>query len=101
MSDFEAIALERRGAAATIKLNRPQALNAWNTQLGVELKAAVEQVAADDAVRAVCITGEGRAFSSGADLRDLTGSRQTDDGKIDVETVLTERYHPIITGIRR
>ena len=63
----------RRTGAATIELNRPQVLNAWNAQLGADLRAAVEQVAADDAVRAVLITGAGRAFSSGADLRDMSG----------------------------
>src|SRR5688500_4346387 len=69
---YETLELERRGAAAIIRLARPQALNAWNTQLGDELLDAVRSVAADDGVRAVCVTGAGRAFSSGSDLRDLT-----------------------------
>jgi len=95
------IELERRGDAATIRLNRPDALNAWNRQLGIELLAAVDEVAADTTVRAVCITGAGRAFSAGADLKDLGAGRdRTADGHVDVRTTLTERYHPIITGIR-
>jgi 2-(1,2-epoxy-1,2-dihydrophenyl)acetyl-CoA isomerase len=101
MADYEAIKLERRGAAATITLNRPDSLNAWNGPLGEELLAAVGEVTADDEVRAVCITGAGRAFSAGADLRDLTGRAPNADGHVDVQTVLLERYHPIITGIRR
>src|SRR5690242_11225933 len=102
MSDYETIAVHRRDGAATIELNRPEALNAWNKQFGIDLGAAVAEVADDDSVRAVCITGAGRAFSSGADLKDL-GSRDevTDNGRPDVYRVLTERYHPIITGIRR
>jgi 2-(1,2-epoxy-1,2-dihydrophenyl)acetyl-CoA isomerase len=88
--------------AATITLNRPDALNAWNDQLGIELLQAVEAAATDDAVRAVVIRGAGRAFSSGADLRDIA-SRQdnrTAAGHPDVGSMLRDRYHPIITGIR-
>ena len=93
--------LRRDGAAATIELNRPEALNAWNGQLGHDLLAAVREVADDDDVRAVVITGAGRAFSSGADLKDLSGREQrTPEGHVDVRGVLTARYHPIITGIR-
>jgi 2-(1,2-epoxy-1,2-dihydrophenyl)acetyl-CoA isomerase len=101
MPDFETINLHRRGHAATIELNRPEAMNAWNRQLGLDLRAAVEQVAGDDDVRAVCITGAGRAFSSGADLKDLTSRQEaTPEGRPDVYRVLTERYHPIIARIR-
>jgi 2-(1,2-epoxy-1,2-dihydrophenyl)acetyl-CoA isomerase len=97
----QTVELERRGAAAIIRLNRPEALNAWNHQLGIELLDAVRSVADDDAVRAVCVTGSGRAFSSGADLRDLTARGVTEDGQIDVETTLTTTYHPILTTLRR
>ena len=98
---YETVELERRGAAALIRLNRPDALNAWNHQLGIELLDAVGSVAADDEVRAVCVTGSGRAFSSGADLRDLTARDRTADGQIDVQTTLTTIYHPILTTLRR
>jgi 2-(1,2-epoxy-1,2-dihydrophenyl)acetyl-CoA isomerase len=102
MSDYETVNVHRRGGAAMIELNRPDALNAWNKQLGLDLRAAVEEVAADDSVRAVCLTGAGRAFSSGADLKDLSGREElTPNGRPDVYKVLTERYHPILTGIRR
>ncbi len=101
MADLETVNLRRDGAAATIELNRPETLNAWNAQLGHDLLAAVSEVAEDDGVRAVVITGAGRAFSAGADLRDLTGREErTPEGHPDVRTVLTERYHPIITTIR-
>jgi 2-(1,2-epoxy-1,2-dihydrophenyl)acetyl-CoA isomerase len=93
--------LHRDGAAATIELNRPEALNAWNGALGDELFEAVRAVADDDGVRAVVVTGAGRAFSSGADLRDLTGREdRTPEGHVNVRRVLDERYHPIITTIR-
>jgi 2-(1,2-epoxy-1,2-dihydrophenyl)acetyl-CoA isomerase len=101
MADLETVNLRRDGAAATIELNRPETLNAWNAQLGHDLLAAVSEAAEDDGVRAVVITGAGRAFSAGADLRDLTGREErTPGGHPDVRAVLTERYHPIITTIR-
>jgi 2-(1,2-epoxy-1,2-dihydrophenyl)acetyl-CoA isomerase len=101
MPDLETVNVHRRGHAATIELNRPESMNAWNRQLGLDLLAAVQQVAGDDDVRAVCITGAGRAFSSGADLKDLSSREEvTPNGRPDVYKVLTERYHPIITGIR-
>ena len=85
---------------ATVELNRPAALNAWNKQLGLDLLAALRDVSADDAVRAVLLTGAGRAFSSGADLKDVSGGQTTPSGRPDVYTTLTERYHPIMHAIR-
>ena len=86
-------------AALRIELNRPDRMNAWDKQLGLDLLAAVELAAGDPSIRAVTITGAGRAFSSGADLR--AGFDPRPDGRPDVGTALRERYHPIITGIRR
>ena len=93
------VVLDRRGAELRITLNRPDSLNAWDKQLGIDLLAAVQEAADDDAARAVVITGAGRAFSSSADLK--AGFDPTPEGHPDVGTVLRERYHPIITGIRR
>ena len=102
MHDLETVLVRRDGAAATIVLNRPQALNAWNGQLGVDLLAAVTRVADDPGVRAVMLTGAGRAFSSGADLRHFGAEENlASDGHPDVARILSERYHPIITGIRQ
>ncbi len=98
---YETVNLHRRGGVAVIELNRPETMNAWNRQLGLDLLAAVERVAADDEIRAVCITGSGRGFSSGADLKDMGGNDdRTPEGHPDVRSTLTQRYHPIITGLR-
>jgi 2-(1,2-epoxy-1,2-dihydrophenyl)acetyl-CoA isomerase len=97
----QTVNLHRDGGAATIELNRPEALNAWNGALGDELLDAVRSVAEDDDVRAVVITGAGRAFSSGADLKDLQARVDlTPEGRPDVRKALAERYHPIITTVR-
>jgi 2-(1,2-epoxy-1,2-dihydrophenyl)acetyl-CoA isomerase len=103
---FETVNLTIEGGAAVIELNRPDALNAWNRQLGEDLKAAVEQAGGDDSVRAVMVTGAGRAFSSGADLkeqrdRNEDGSDEGDgDGVPDLSARLREIYHPILIGLR-
>jgi 2-(1,2-epoxy-1,2-dihydrophenyl)acetyl-CoA isomerase len=98
---YETVNVLRSDGAAKVELNRPGSLNAWNQQFGLDLGGAIESVAADDEVRAVVITGAGRGFSSGADLKGMgEGHPQTPDGRPDVQKVLTERYHPIIVGIR-
>lgn len=100
MSDYETISVVRTGSAATIVLDRPDSMNSWNQQLGIDLRAAVAAVGADDEVRVVGLTGAGRAFSSGADLRALEESGQTPSGAPDVHRLLTEHYNPIIEQVR-
>jgi len=58
---------------ATVTLNRPDRLNAWTRHMEGELRQAMEQAAADDAVRAIVITGAGRGFCAGADMNLLSG----------------------------
>jgi 2-(1,2-epoxy-1,2-dihydrophenyl)acetyl-CoA isomerase len=84
---------------ARVELNRPEALNAWNAQFGEDLLAALRGASEDEAVRAVVLTGCGRAFSSGADLKDIS-TDTTPEGRPDVYKTLTERYHPIMRAIR-
>jgi len=96
---WETVVLLRRDGAARIELNRPETMNAWDRQFGEDLLDAVQAVAADPGVRAVEIGGAGRGFSSGADLK--AGFDPTPEGHPDVRSALRERYHPIITGIRR
>ena len=72
--DFETVLYEVADGVATVTLNRPEVMNAWNSVLGDELGVALATAEADDEVRAVVITGAGRAFCAGADLSRGDGS---------------------------
>jgi enoyl-CoA hydratase/carnithine racemase len=79
MDDTERdILYERRGSVAIMTLNRPRVLNAFRQSTQERLVNLLDQAAADDAVRTVILTGAGRAFSSGIDLKEL-GERLDDD----------------------
>jgi 2-(1,2-epoxy-1,2-dihydrophenyl)acetyl-CoA isomerase len=110
VASHETVDLTTDGPAARILLNRPEALNAWNEQFGRDLLDAVTTVSADDSIRAVLITGAGRGFSSGADLKEQRNARADDNTTrempdsgvpdLDLDSRLKEVYHPIITGLR-
>ena len=68
--DFECIVYEKGDGIATIKLNRPKVLNAMNKQLWLDFQVALEDVKNDPEIKVLIVTGEGRAFSTGADLKD-------------------------------
>ena len=90
---------EQAGGVGRLILNRPETLNAWTGEFGSELKQVIEVEAAQDSVRCVLITGAGRGFSSGADLK--AGFDPAEDGMPDIRKELHEIYHPAIAGIRR
>ena len=71
----------RAPGAVKIELNRPDRLNAWSKELSADLLKVLTEVAADDQVRAVMLTGAGRAFCSGADLKDGLSAARNDDGQ--------------------
>lgn len=75
MSSFEAIAVDREAEVAVVRLDRPGQMNALNAQLVRELASVVEELDGDDAVRVVVITGDERAFSAGADLKEAPPPR--------------------------
>jgi 2-(1,2-epoxy-1,2-dihydrophenyl)acetyl-CoA isomerase len=97
---YETIIWERTGGVGRLTLNRPETLNAWTPQLGIELRTIIERDAADESVRAVVVTGAGRGFSSGADLK-AGFDPAPDDGMPDVYKELHDVYHPAIAGLRR
>jgi 2-(1,2-epoxy-1,2-dihydrophenyl)acetyl-CoA isomerase len=86
--------------AATIELNRPHRMNAWIPQLAQDLLAALRQATEQESVRAVLLTGAGRAFSSGADLKEGGAGELGPNGRPDVYKTLTELYHPVMRAIR-
>jgi 2-(1,2-epoxy-1,2-dihydrophenyl)acetyl-CoA isomerase len=97
---YETVQWEVEDGVGRITLNRPETLNAWNTQFGLDLRDVVTKDAQDDEVRALLITGAGRGFSSGADLKDEGPGELADDGMPNVRKRLTELYHPILLGLR-
>ena len=76
----------------TITLNRPEVLNSFNEPMAEALASALRTAADDEAVRAVLLTGAGRAFCAGQDLAAVTG---------DLGDMVRRQYNPIIRGIRK
>ena len=85
-------------SVAHIVLHRPEALNAWTPSMGRELLDAVRRASADPAVRSVVVTGAGRAFCAGADVKNPRET--TPDGDPDLSSRLREIYNPITAAIR-
>jgi 2-(1,2-epoxy-1,2-dihydrophenyl)acetyl-CoA isomerase len=96
---YETVIWEQSGGVGRLTLNRPDTLNAWTAQFGADMKQVIEGEAADASVRAVLVTGAGRGFSSGADLK--AGFEPAEDGMPDIKKELHDLYHPVIAGVRR
>ncbi|MBS1537638.1 MAG: enoyl-CoA hydratase/isomerase family protein [Bacteroidetes bacterium] len=80
----------------TITMNRPDVFNACNEELTLELQSAFGNAVTDESVRCVVLTGAGKAFCSGQDLKDAP----TGGGKRSLQDSLERRYNPIIRAIR-
>jgi 2-(1,2-epoxy-1,2-dihydrophenyl)acetyl-CoA isomerase len=100
MSEDKTILWEVADGIGRVTLNRPDRLNAWIPDFGRELRDLFEGPALEDDVRAVLITGAGRGFSSGADLK-AGFDADPDDGGPNVRGELHNVYHPAIVAIRR
>lgn len=83
----------------TLRLNRPDALNAFDRSLQRELAEALRAAERDAAVRAIVITGAGRAFCAGQDLRDLE-SRRGPGGQIALGDLLRQTYNPLVKRLQ-
>jgi 2-(1,2-epoxy-1,2-dihydrophenyl)acetyl-CoA isomerase len=97
--NFETVIYDLNGAVATIRMNRPDALNALSLQLGRDLKSAVDRTQSDGA-RAVILTGSGRAFCAGGDLREMQAIGQA-EGRIEafLDSPL-KALHEVVRAIR-
>lgn len=98
MSDHPSLHLHRDGPVLTIELARPDTLNALSVPFAEELRDAF-RMAEDPGVRAVVLTAQGRAFSSGADLKTLPGAMLA-SGRPDVSESLRTTFNPLVLQIR-
>jgi 2-(1,2-epoxy-1,2-dihydrophenyl)acetyl-CoA isomerase len=95
--DFETVQIEIKDGVGRLTLNRPESLNAFNEKATSEIQSALKNFAKDENIRCVVITGSGRAFSAGQDLKEVTPDTSFSDS-------LKRRYNPIImliTGMQK
>lgn len=93
---MSSILINITGGIATISLNRPEVFNSFNREMALEMQSALDKCASDESVRAIVITGTGKAFCAGQDLKEVT----TPELMPGFRKILEEHYNPIITRIR-
>lgn len=92
---MEFVTLTNSDALAEVKLNRPDKYNCFNRQMALELQQALDECQKDPEVRAVYLTGVGKAFCSGQDLQEVTA-----EDAPSFSTILSEHFNPIIIRLR-
>ncbi|MGE0152693.1 MAG: enoyl-CoA hydratase-related protein [Reyranellaceae bacterium] len=95
---YQTLQFEAGNGLATVTLNRPERLNAFNRQLLVDLRDAWARIADDAGIRAVLLTGAGRGFCAGADL--AAAAQEQSAGPRDAGAILEEFYNPMILKMR-
>ena len=90
---FDTVKLTQNGLVAKIELSRPDALNSFNRQMRRELLLALQAVNEDEQIRAVIVSGAGKGFSTGADLKETLPEGQT------VQQRLEQEYKPCLVEI--
>jgi 2-(1,2-epoxy-1,2-dihydrophenyl)acetyl-CoA isomerase len=97
------VRIEHSGAVRTLTLNRPQALNSFTTAMHEELRAALDQAAADRSVRCLVITGAGRGFCAGQDLGDPAIAPSLEPGAEpkDIGGLIERCYRPLALRVRQ
>lgn len=95
MEGFSCIEYTVEGGVATIMLNRPDVFNAFNDDQSYELQDALKQAKRDKQVRVIVLTGAGKAFCSGQDLKAIAGAKNRS-----LRDSLDKRYNPIIKAMR-
>ncbi|MBI2761802.1 MAG: enoyl-CoA hydratase/isomerase family protein [Chloroflexi bacterium] len=96
------VLFERRGRVGLVTLNRPERLNAWSAEMAATVRSSIEECNADDGIGAVVITGAGRGFCSGADLRrDRSADQQAPRPRGEEEPLpfFLQRSKPLIAAI--
>jgi 2-(1,2-epoxy-1,2-dihydrophenyl)acetyl-CoA isomerase len=92
---YQTLLISTSDNVLSIALHRPEVYNACNAQMATELQAALSDAAVDDTVRCIVLTGQGKAFCSGQDLKELNDPRS-----IDFTATVRARYIPIISAMR-
>lgn len=96
---FQHILFEARDGVARLTLNRPDALNSLTDAMHIELRAALDQVQADPAIRVLVLSGAGRGFCAGQDLADP--GMQAVDGKLpDLGDIVERNYKPLVLRLQ-
>ena len=95
----EFIVVEKIGGVSKVTLNRPEVLNSFNAQMAREVQGALDDARADKTIRAVLLTGAGRAFCAGQDLSEVPAP--TADAVIDLGATVRAIYNPVIKSIRK
>lgn len=92
----ESVLYHQTDGVATLTLNRPEAMNSLTVEMKLALREAVERAASDTTVRAVVLTGAGRAFCAGQDLREHAETLAAGKG---LDGTVRDHYNPIILGL--
>lgn len=92
---MESIVVDQQGGTVYLKLNRPAVFNSFNREMALSLQKHLDACAKDDLIRAIVITGEGKAFCAGQDLAEAI-----DPNGPELSKIVSEHYNPIITKLR-
>lgn len=92
---MKSILFEKIGNVAKITLNRPQVYNSFNREMALALQSCLDDCWNDEEIRAIYLTGEGKAFCAGQDLQEVSG-----ENAIALATILQEHYNPIVERLR-
>jgi 2-(1,2-epoxy-1,2-dihydrophenyl)acetyl-CoA isomerase len=92
---METIIYKQEGSVAVLTLNRPAVFNSFNRDMALSLQKHLDNCASDKSVRAVLLTGEGKAFCAGQDLQEAMSG-----GDVTIEKIVNEHYNPIVKKIR-
>ncbi len=99
--DFETVILKKEGHIATITMNRPEMMNALNTQMLQEMVAAIDEIACNDDVRVVVLTGAGRVFCSGADISEGGKASGLSGTPVEMHHNLRNSYQKVALRLQR
>jgi 2-(1,2-epoxy-1,2-dihydrophenyl)acetyl-CoA isomerase len=90
------VLFEIKNSVAYITLNRPEKFNSFNREMALLMQEKLDEAASLHEVRAIYITGAGKAFCAGQDISELVG-----DNKVGIAQILSEHYNPIVQRIRK